>query len=309
MPIVSVVVMPFAVLAMAAMPLGLDGIFLDIMGWGLAAMVSVANWFSDRSPLDAVGTVPVATVTAMTAALVIATISSTWLRALSLPFLVAGLALLATRTSPDVLVSEDARLIGMPLQDGRFAVNRPRPNGFTVEDWQRATGTEALVKPRQTGSGAAPPPEATTGQKEEPTPGAAGVSPARLLRHGDLPVTAGFLCGGGLCLARQAPDIFVAHAETVDAALAACGFAAVIVIDDATVESPCPHGRSLVLTKRHLARQGTAQISLSGERPIVTYTLAEPYRPWHVHRQFSREARGLPRFQPKAQAPVIKAPE
>ncbi|WP_202329317.1 ComEC/Rec2 family competence protein [Mesorhizobium sp. L-8-3] len=309
MPIVSVIVMPCAVVAMAAMPFGLDGIFLDTMGRGLAVMVSVADWFSDRSPLDAVGTVPVAAVVSITAALVIATLASTWLRALSLPFVVAGLALVATRSSPDVLVSEDARLVGMPLQDGRLAVNRSRPNGFTVEDWQRATGTAALAKPSRTGSGAAAPEGAKAGRTQEGASGPVGVSPARLLRHGDLPVTVGFLCGGGLCLGRQAPDVFVAHAETAEAALAACGFAALIVIDDATAENPCPHDSSLVITKRHLARQGTAQISLSGERPIVRFTLAEPYRPWHAHRQFSREARGLPPFRPKARKSAVTMPD
>lgn len=307
MPIVSIVVMPFAVLAMAAMPFGLDGIFLDIMGKGLAAMVVVAKWFSDRSPLDAVGTVPVASIIMITAALIIATLASTWLRVLSLPFLALGLILLGTRTSPDVLVAEDARLVGIPLADGRLAVNRPRPNGFTVEDWQRATGSEALSKPRHTGSNNARPDETTPAQVGSAPSAPPGVSPVRLLRHGDLPVTDGFLCGGGLCLGRQAPDIFVAHAETGDAALAACGLATLIVIDDATVETPCASKGSLVLTKRQLARQGAAEILLSGETLSIRFALTEPSRPWHWHRQFSREARGLPRFQPKTQTPELTA--
>lgn len=307
MPIVSIIVMPFAVAAMAAMPFGLDGIFLDIMGRGLAAMVAVAEWFSDRSPIDAVGTVPVASVIAITAALIIATLASTWLRTLSLPFLALGLALLTTRSLPDVLVSEDARLVGMRLLDGRLAVNRPRPNGFTVEDWQRATGTAALSKPKQTATGDAGIDEAAPTRAGDTPSAPVGVSPVHLLRHGDLPVAAGFLCGGGLCLGRQAPDIFVAHAETGDAAEPACGFAALIVIDDATVEAPCAGGGSLVLSKRDLARKGTAEILLAGERPSVAFALAEPYRPWHAHRQFSREARGLPRFQPKMQTPEVTA--
>ena len=40
MPIVSLVVMPFAVLAALAMPFGLDGPFLDVMGKGLTAMIA-----------------------------------------------------------------------------------------------------------------------------------------------------------------------------------------------------------------------------------------------------------------------------
>ena len=62
MPIVSVVVMPFAVLGALAMPFGLDGPFFDVMGLGLTATIAIARWFSERSPVDIVGLVPPASV-------------------------------------------------------------------------------------------------------------------------------------------------------------------------------------------------------------------------------------------------------
>src|SRR5690606_18402072 len=43
MPIVSAVVMPFAVLAALAMPFGLDWPFLYVMGRGLTAMVAISE--------------------------------------------------------------------------------------------------------------------------------------------------------------------------------------------------------------------------------------------------------------------------
>src|SRR5690606_4862800 len=44
MPIVSVIIMPMAVLASLLMPLGLDGPALDLMGQGIAAMNAIAFW-------------------------------------------------------------------------------------------------------------------------------------------------------------------------------------------------------------------------------------------------------------------------
>ena len=44
----------------------------------------------------------------------------------------------AADAAPDLLVSEDARLMAMPHQDGRLAVNRQRTPAFTIDDWQRA---------------------------------------------------------------------------------------------------------------------------------------------------------------------------
>ena len=55
MPIVSLVVMPFAVLSALAMPFGADGPFLYVMGKGLTAMIAMSGWISERSPVDAVG--------------------------------------------------------------------------------------------------------------------------------------------------------------------------------------------------------------------------------------------------------------
>src|SRR5262249_40321122 len=44
MPIVSAWVMPFGLLALAAMPFGFDGAFWHLMGHGLNWMIAVAQW-------------------------------------------------------------------------------------------------------------------------------------------------------------------------------------------------------------------------------------------------------------------------
>ncbi len=71
-----------------------------------------------------------------------------------------------------------------------------------------------------------------------------------------------------------------------------------IVIDDATARNPCRDPLALVITKRQLARQGSAAIFFDPEaassQPSVAFSVSQPYRPWHEQRQFSREARGLP---------------
>jgi ComEC/Rec2-related protein len=48
MPVISAIVMPSAVLAVVAMPFGLDGPIFDLMGKGLTAMLAIAEWFSER---------------------------------------------------------------------------------------------------------------------------------------------------------------------------------------------------------------------------------------------------------------------
>ncbi|WP_378950963.1 ComEC/Rec2 family competence protein [Mesorhizobium sp. ANAO-SY3R2] len=275
MPIVSTLVMPFAVGVGILMPLGLDGIFLDVMGFGLQAMIATAQWFSERSPIDAVGVVSTLSVVFATIALVAASAATTFLRAAALPFAFLVVLTLPFATTPDVLVSEDGRLIGVRTGTGQLAVNRPRPSQFTLDNWKRVLGSEDVVGPRRTDPGS------NNLSKTDPA----------------------FVCGHGLCLSELAPRIRIAHAENVASARRACAEAALVVVADATARDVCPGSDAEIITTRQLARLGSAAIFVqqasTGRNPKleILHAVNEPYRPWHVQRQFSREARGLPPYQ------------
>ena len=137
MPIVSVV-MFLAVASALLMPFGFDGPSLYLMGKGLTAMIAISGWISERSPVDAVGLISQQSVLLVAIALVIATMATTWLRFAALPFALAGLLTVSDTRAPDVLISEDARLVALPIGDGELAVSRARPNEFAVDNWKRA---------------------------------------------------------------------------------------------------------------------------------------------------------------------------
>ena len=106
-----------------------------------------------------------------------------------------------------------------------------------------------------------------------------------------------FVCREGTCVLLRADGLRLVHVRTADSALDHCTTAALIVVEDATVEKSCGEGSAaLVLTGRELARRGAAAIALAGggQQPSVNFAVAEPFRPWHAHRAFSRAARGLP---------------
>jgi competence protein ComEC len=148
MPIVSFVVMPFAVLGALLMPAGLDGPFFHVMGQGLQATIAIARWFAERTPNDTTGLVSSVPVALLTVALIAATVTTTWLRIVAVPLALSGLLLVAEeRAPPDFLVSEDGRLVAARLDDGRLATNRPKPNEFTIDNWKRAMLAEELIRP------------------------------------------------------------------------------------------------------------------------------------------------------------------
>lgn len=280
MPIVSVAVMPMAVAGTVLMPLGIDGPFFVIMGKGLSAMLAIAHWLAERTPIDAVGLVPPAAVVVLSVALVILTAATTWLRAAALPFLALGVVLILGRQMPDVLIAEDGRLMALRLSDGRLAVNRPRPAAFELEDWSRALMAGTIVKP---GKGAL----AESGE-EQP-----------------------FRCADGLCLGRHASGAVVASAPTAEAARPACAGAALILILDATAGNPCGRdGAARVVTARDLARRGSVALRFGAQGGIadLAFAIGEEDRPWHSQRRFSREARGLPPYQAKGRTAAGKKP-
>ena len=274
MPIVSVTVMPMAVAGTLLIPTGLDGLSFAVMGHGLSAMLAIAHWLAERTPLDAVGLVPPAAVVVLSLALVIATVATTWLRAAALPFLFLGTALVLTRQMPDLLIAEDGRAMVVRLSEGRLAVNRPRPPAFEMEDWARALMSETILRPAR---GPLPP-----GTNEQP-----------------------FHCVGKLCIARHASGAVVASAPTAEAARAACAAAALILIQDATAENPCGAAdRARVVTLRELARQGSVAVRFStgGTVADLVFAVGDGSRAWHHQRRFSRAARGLPPYQAKDKA-------
>jgi competence protein ComEC len=369
MPIVSAVVVPAAVAAGIFMPFGIEGPCLDLMGLGISAMLGVATWFSERSPIDVVGMISGSSVILFTLALTAVAIATTWLRLVSVPLALAGLFTLGATPVPDVLVSEDAKLIGLAAEDGALAVNLPRPNAFTVQNWQRALRADSVVKPKRLDAarvsvGVVPSKASEAGdssserrgatEKTENRSGPAGATAGRdgnsraasdaaevaargvawteggyelvgqtgvgdelakadaaIHDTADLPglatIKVGFSCAGAVCAARHPAGSNVVFTSDAEEGRRACSYAGVIVLTDATTPLQCAEHSVLVITARELARKGSAAIYLGRAnpangsaasdagplRPQVEHAVPTSSRPWHAHRVFSREARGL----------------
>lgn len=270
MPVVGILVMPSGLLGMLLLPFGLDAVPFRIMGGSLAVVLHLAEWVSSLSAIDDVGIIPPRAVVVLTFALVILTIAGTWLRWTALPLVIAGSLMIALRQVPDVYISEDGRQVALRMTSGDLAVNRNRPSAFTVDNWVRSAVAARIEKPLRVAS-------LTLDDPERPTRGGA------------------FECEpDGSCLARHDDGALVAFVSSAAAVSRFCR-ATLVVVDDATAKSLCRSGEAVVVTKRDLARLGSVTASLSGGRlHDLRHAVGYPYRPWHMHRRFSREARGLP---------------
>ncbi|MFC5386766.1 ComEC/Rec2 family competence protein [Aquamicrobium segne] len=274
MPVVSVIVMPFAVFSSLAMPFGLEGPFLQVMGLGLSLMIYLSQRIAEISPIDAIGLISAESVLFTTIALVIATFATTWLRWVALPIAAIGLLVLGGEPAPDALISEDGRLLAVVMDDGQIAVNRARPNAFTMDDWRRAVKADSVLTPR-------------SGK--------------------------GFECANSICAVRHPSGAQIVQVPDAQIASRFCTSASLIVIEDATAHNPCRETKVAIITNRDLAQRGSAAVfftqnALSGSAPEIRFAIdGKKYRPWHSQRAFSRAARGLPPYVPKTSGKTSSA--
>lgn len=146
-PLVSFLMMPFALLALFVMPLNLEYYVLLPVDSGVRWMLEIANWVTGlphatlhASPMPSWGIGVIAL-----GGLWFLLWQTRW-RWLGLPFIALGFATLYHPHYPDVLVNADRKYIAARLSDGRWALIKGRSGNMTVEQWQEYLGIEAFVK-------------------------------------------------------------------------------------------------------------------------------------------------------------------
>jgi competence protein ComEC len=139
MPILALVVMPMAFLAVLVMSLGLESAPLIVMSWGLDWIIGVARWTSALT--GSAGSVRMAP----PPALVFLVAGFLWLALWRRPWRLFGLvpivlsvpiAVFAPR--PDIVVAADGKTVAVRANDGRLTMIAGRNARFTVENWLRA---------------------------------------------------------------------------------------------------------------------------------------------------------------------------
>jgi competence protein ComEC len=140
-PICNLVVMPAALAALVALPLGLEAAPLWAMGLGIEAMVWCAEAVAALP--GAVGRVPAIPTHAFLLMLAGGLWGALWKtrwRLLGVVPIVIGLMLMPTGRRPDVLVGREAALVAVRAADGRLSAVAGRGSGFELARWLEHDG-------------------------------------------------------------------------------------------------------------------------------------------------------------------------
>jgi competence protein ComEC len=145
LPLVSVVVMPAAVIGVLANPFGLDGPIWRVMGVAVEAMLSLSAWVSGLSGstviVPAFGT---GALGLLIAALLVMTLFVSPLRWMSIAPAAVGLWLAASAKPFDLYVDRDGAGAAVRAADGRLTLIGRTP-AFVAEQWFKADGDARKV--------------------------------------------------------------------------------------------------------------------------------------------------------------------
>ena len=142
-PLTGFWVMPWAMVACLLMPFGLESWGLVPMGWGVALINAVATEVAAwPAATIAIGALP-------SAGLVLMTLGGLWLciwrrawRVWGLVPIVAGAATLFLERPPDIILSNDAKVMAVLARDGTYMLSGGRSGSLLEETWTRRGGTE-----------------------------------------------------------------------------------------------------------------------------------------------------------------------
>ncbi|KQT83450.1 ComEC/Rec2 family competence protein [Aurantimonas sp. Leaf443] len=250
MPLFGLWIMPLALLSAVAMPFGLDGPLLVLMGWGLDGVLLVAEGLYPWLPSTPVGLTSAAGLLLLTAAILAASLLVSGLRWIALPLALAGLAVAPQGgVRPSLLIFEDGKEIAVLQADGALAYLKPRPSRFVADQWQRAYGGGMMARG----------------------------GPLRTIERDD--------CAGGICRFATQDGLRIAWTDEFEGWSRACDGSDVAIVARALRPARCPSG-ALLVTLRTLRRTGSLAISRDAETGRVTTESSIGVEPneWNRHR-------------------------
>jgi competence protein ComEC len=140
LPLVSLVVMPAAVLGVLAYPFGLDRPVWQLMGAAVSQVLEVSAWVGGfNGSTVIVPAMGAGALAFLSLAILVLTIPASSLRWVALLPAGAGLALAAAPHGPDIYIDRQGAGAAVRSAAGRLALVG-RPSSFVIEQWLRADG-------------------------------------------------------------------------------------------------------------------------------------------------------------------------
>ena len=247
-PMTAMWIMPWGIVALVLMPLGLENWALAPMGWGIdwviAVARTVAGWPGAVELLPAMPTF----------GLLLTVFGGLWLclwrhawRLLGIIPFIAGLAATPLSDRPDILVDGEAKIFAVAMADGALALSSAKTARYDGETWLRRNGQKA--------------PAAWPGDDDR-------------LR-----------CDASACIYRSEGHVFSLIYD--ERALAEDCRVANVVVSLVPVRGDCPSATA-VIDRFDIWREGAHAVYLDGDAIVIESVASRHgMRPWSTKRKSS----------------------
>ncbi len=269
-PLTGFWIMPLAVLALIAMPFGLEHWPLVAMGWGCDLIIAIAHWVADwPGSVILVPAMPGYGLIIASLGLLVLCLIVGRLKWVGLPLILAGFQ------SPDILAfaaGQKSRLVAVLGPEGGYYFSSTRTGKIAAETWLRRNGQERrLPFPKQV---LAEPALSTHQRRIDAVHARAMAAPEEGADFGS--------CNADWCRFNTRMG-FIAIAQTEAGIEPACR-AARLVIALEPVSGPCLSAER-VIDFFDLWRSGTHAVSINGDGSfIVQRSFDTGDRPWSLRR-------------------------
>ena len=147
LPVIGILVMPFALISALLMPFGLEALPLRIMGEGLKLVLWISDWVAGFPGANMVAPQPSAvSVMLLAIGTILICLLLGPLRWCGLPVIGIAMALMvAPQSKPDILIERSGQNVAFRDAHGLLVPALPRRARFTVEKWLQANGEEASL--------------------------------------------------------------------------------------------------------------------------------------------------------------------
>jgi competence protein ComEC len=240
-PPIDLVTMPAMILALIAMPFGLEEYPLKLMGYGIDLMMLIAKWVASLP--GAIVPVPAFPFSALLCMIA----GGLWLiiwrrrwRLLGLAGLGAGIALTSVHDKPDIFVDREAKTVAIRDAKGALQAPKSRRAFYALGQWLKSDGDDRTPKDASAGIG--------------------------------------WQCDAYSCLTMVKRRL-VSFILKPDAIQEDCGRAA-IIIAPMDIRQPCPAVK-IILDRGHLWEKGAATITVTDKGLAMRTALeSRGVRPW-----------------------------
>ena len=243
-PVIGVLVMPFALLSAVLMPLGLERLPLIVMGKGLELVMAISNGVAALPGANEVVARPwEPAIITITSGLIVLSLLAGPVRLAGLAMMATGgLLLLASPPPPDLLIEARGQNVVFRDAEGHLVPAIPRRGRFAVGKWLLANGEEAGLP--------------------------------------DAAKRPGWSCQGGRCVA-ELQGRQVVYLTGIEGKMVDCR-GADIVIADFPLRAACRRA-ALRIDRFDLWRSGAHAVYFSGQKNTVKTARGEQgRRPWVV---------------------------